>query len=322
MNEKSVSLIIGVCGIAVLIAMAFPVKAWELPSDPTETGMELICLSEQPAIVEGENVTLMAWASTADGHPISGSIVFEWDVNLGRVERQTVKPRWELSAIKLEPHERRKQLTATVKAIHPDLGEMDCEVEVFIGRKEADIPDRGTIRGDNLLSAKRYLLPGEVEAPGYGLYSYLLFSSPPKDAEENARYLKTIEAYLLLLQNVEEYLRRHVRPLWLNATYIPLRSLPKPGRSNAEWAVNVLSVYDYAAAQILLRKLGQVYQHGPYLLSVLKPLSQPGMTTYLLEDLTGIVPELAWDWVKFFIYLAAQERSYVGGTKGADSVQA
>ena len=56
---------------------------------------------------------------------------------------------------------------------------MRCAVEVFIGKQEAVIPDRGTIRGEQLFSAKRYLLPGESEEPGYGLYSYLLLSAPP-----------------------------------------------------------------------------------------------------------------------------------------------
>ena len=77
-----------------------------------------------------------------------------------------------------------RKVIATVKATRPGRSELRCAVEVFIGKKEAATPDRGPIRGESLLSARRYLLPGEVEAPGYGLYSYLLFSAPPKDAEE------------------------------------------------------------------------------------------------------------------------------------------
>ena len=124
------------------------------------------------------------------------------------------------------------------------------------------IPDRGTIRGEKLFSAKRYLLPGESEEPGYGLYSYLLLSAPPMNNEENARYVKMIEAYLLLLQDLDEYLGKHVRPSRLNATYIPLKKTPEPGHSNAEWAANVLAVYDYTAAEILLRPFRQVLSEG------------------------------------------------------------
>jgi hypothetical protein len=35
-----------------------------------------------------------------------------------------------------------------------------------------------------------------------------------------------------------------------------------------------------------------------------------GTPAHLWEDLTGVVPELAWDWIKFFTYLAAQEQSW------------
>ena len=72
----------------------------------------------------------------------------------------------------------------------------------------------------------------------------------------------------------------------------------------------MLAAYDYAAAQILLSRVRQAYQQGPYLLSVLTPLSDAGTPAHLWEDLTGVVPELAWNWVRFFTYLAAQERSW------------
>ncbi len=272
--------------------------------------MEAICLTEQPAIVEGENATLRAWASTPDGQPISGPITFLWQVTEGRIETQAAEARWDLSAVRVEPKEGRKKLVATVKATEPSRGEVRCAVEVFIGKKEVVISDRGTIRGENLFSAKRYLLPGESAETGYGLYSYLLFSAPPRDKEETTRYLKTIEAYLLVLQDIDEYLLRHVRPSRLNATYIPLKKAPEPGKSNAEWAANVLAVYDYTAAQILLGGLDKFYLKGPYLVSVLTPLSEAHTPTYLFEDLTGVVPELAQDCVRLFTYLAAQERSW------------
>jgi hypothetical protein len=182
-----------------------------------------------------------------------------------------------------------------------------CAVEVFIDKKEATSPapeERG------LISARRYLLPTKREASGFGLYSYLLFSAPPKGPEERARYLKTVEACLLLLQEVDDYMSRHVPPSKLNATYIPVTKVPDPGKSATEWAENVLAVYDYAAAQILLSKLRQAYQQGPYLLSVLKPLQEPDAPAHLWQDLTGVVPEMAWEWVKFFTYLAAQQRSW------------
>ena len=293
-----------------MLVRPLSVSAADQASKDTANTIEVICLTEHPAIVEGESTTLRAWASTPDGQPISRPIIFQWQVTEGRIEIQAAEARWDLSAVKVEPKEARKKLVATVRTTEPSRGEVRCAVEVFIGKQEAVIPDRGTIRGENLFSAKRYLLPGESPEAVYGLYSYLLFSAPPRDKEETTRYLKTIEAYLLVLQDIDEYLRRHVRPSRLNATYIPLKKAPELGKSNAEWAANVLAVYDYTTAQILLSGLDKSYLKGPYLVSVLKPLSETSTTTYLFEDLTGVVPELAQDCVRLFTYLAAQERSW------------
>jgi hypothetical protein len=295
---------------AAMLAQPLPVSAPDEGSKDAVNTMEVICLTEQPAIVEGESATLKTWATTPDGRPISRRITFQWQVTEGRITTQAVEARWDLSRVKVEPREGRKKLIATVRATEPGGGEVRCAVEVFIGKKEAVIPDRRTIRREKLFSAKRYLLPGEPEEHGYGLYSYLLFSAPPMDKEEKARYLKTIEAYLLLLQNIDEYLGKHVRPSRLNATYIPLKKTPEPGNSNAEWAANVLAVYDYTSAEILLSALDKSYLKGPYLVSVLKPLSEMNTPTYLFEDFTGVVPELVSERVKFFKFLAAQERSW------------
>jgi hypothetical protein len=272
--------------------------------------MEVICLNEQPAIVEGESATLKTWASTPDGQPINQPVTFQWQVTEGLITIQATEARWDLSRVKVEPREGRKRLVATVRATAAGWDEAYCVVEVFIGKQEVVIPDRGTIRGEKLVSARRYLLPGESEEPGYGLYSYLLFSAPPMNHEEHARYVKMIEAYLLLLQDLDEYLGRHVRPSRLNATYIPLNKRPDPGRSNAEWAANVLAVYDYTTAELLLSQLDQSYLKGPYLVSVLKPLSRSDIALYLFEDFTGVVPELVAERVKFFKFLAAQERTW------------
>ena len=242
----------GVFALAMLLAHSVAVRAAH--------DVQLICLTEQPAIVEGESATLRAWVSTIDGRPIAAPVNFSWEVDAGRVEAQAASTRWDLSTVKVKPQMVRK-VNAIVTAAQPGRSDLRCTVEVFIGREEATPPDRAT-KGE-LLSARHYLLPGEVEAPGFGLYSYLLFSAPPRDAEDEARYLKTIEACLLVLQEVDDYLSRHLPPSRLNATYIPLTRIPDRGRSNTEWAENLLAVYDYTAAQILLSKVQQAHQQGP-----------------------------------------------------------
>lgn len=309
MNKPSASFLAGAVTLTALLIHSAPAKAANVPTKDAPSDVELICFAEQPAIVEGETVSLQAWASMPTGQPVSTAIGYEWEVDAGRIETQAAATRWDLSTVKVEPQAARRRVTATVRATQVGRTEMRCAVEVFIGKKEATIPDRGSTQGESLLSARHFLLPGQSEAAGYGLYSYLLFSAPPKDEEEKTRYLKTIEASLSVLQDVDDYLSRHVRPKNLNITYIPLKETPNRGKSAAEWAANVLGVYDYATAQILLSRVERAHQEGPYLLSVLAPLSEPG-PTHLWENLTGVVPELAWDWIKFFTYLAAQQRSW------------
>jgi hypothetical protein len=184
-------------------------------------------------------------------------------------------------------------------------------VEVFIGKIEITAHGPPDIRG-GLIQARRFLLPNEREEPGYGLYNYLLFSTPPQNEEEQARYVKAVESCLLVMQDIDEYLKRHRRPSELNATHLPVTKVPKFSQSPAEWAQHVLAVYDYASAQVLLNKLDKTYQRGPYLISVLKPLSEhsTAMPVYLVQDLAGVVPDLASNWVRLFNYLTAQQRGW------------
>ena len=269
--------------------------------------MDVICLTDQPAIVQGESVGLRVWVSTSNGQPIAQPITFEWQVTEGRIQGTGADVRWDLTAVTIEPSEPHKKVVATVTATAPRLGEAQCPVEVFIGKKNVPSQTRGA-----RISARRFLLPNKTEQPEYGLYSYLLFSAPPQHEEENARYLRVLGACLSVMRDIDEILKRHQPPRELNATYIPVTKVPTSGKSDAEWAEHVLAVYDYATAQILLSKLDTTYQRGPYLISVLKPLSKADSPApvHLFQDFTGVVPDQASNWVKHFMYLAAQQRGW------------
>ena len=265
-------------------------------------GMAVICLTEQPAIVVGASVGLRVWVSTPDGQPIAQPVTFQWQVAEGRIQGTGADVVWDLSAVATEPNAGAKKIVAIVHATVPSLGSAHCQVEVFIG-----IKPRGY-----LISARQFLLPNKAEKPNYGLYSYLLFSAPPQNEEEKAIYLRVLGSCLSIMQDIDDFLERQQPPGELNATYIPVTKVPKPGKLNAEWAEHVLAVYDYAAAQILLSKLDKTYQQGPYLISVLKPLSKSDspVPLHLFQDFTGVVPDHASNWVKHFTYLAAQQRSW------------
>lgn len=302
-----------VAGLLLIIVSLNPQVALA-QTDGRNNAMEVLCLTERPVIDQGTNTRLQAWAATPDGTPVAQPISFEWQVTAGAVQGTGADVQWTLSGVSIEFGDLHKKVTATVNAVSADGRSVTCAVDVFIGKKEIASSGNGNsaTRG-GLRSARRYLLPDGKEETDYGLYSYLLFPAPPRTEEEKVRYLKTLESCLHVMQDVEDHIKRHRRPRELNATHIPVISVPKYSEVPTEWAANVLSVYDYTTAQKLLDKLDKTYQRGPYLISVLrKPLSNMTMPVqeHLLQDFTGKVPELVSNVVDLFTYRAAQQRTW------------
>ena len=299
----------------MMVVLLLDVKLALAQTDGQNTPIEVLCLTERPAIVQGESTDLRAWAVSSDGKPSPQPIQFEWQVTVGVVQDAGAEVQWDLSGIRIEPGDFHKKVTATVTVPATNMGNATCSVDVFIGKREISpriVGGSSDTRG-GLRSARSYLLPNEEEESGYGLYSYLLFPVPPRTEEERSRYLNTLESCLLVMQAVEEHIKRHRRPSQLNATHIPVTEVPNHSQESAEWAANALTVYDYTTAQKLLDKLDKTYQRGPYLISVLKkPLSVRTMPVqeHLLQDFTGKVPELASRVVDLFTYRAAQQRKW------------
>src|SRR5262249_46082449 len=234
MKKRFCFFIVSGLWLAAALSQPLVVNAADDGVKDASNTMEVLCLTEQPAMMMGENARLRAWASTPDGKPIKQSIKFDWRVTEGLIQGTGADVRWNLSAVKLELNELHKKLVATANVTGPGLSEVRCPVEVFIGRGEgAETKRRPPADLSGLMSERLYLQPGETEESGYGLYSYLLFSAPPKNKEEETRYLKTIES-LLALGEIEEFLKRHVRLSQLNATFIPVTKVPETGKSHAE----------------------------------------------------------------------------------------
>jgi Tetratricopeptide repeat len=162
-------------------------------------------------------------------------------------------------------------------------------------------------------SGRAFLVSTSSEPEGYGLYSYLLFDVPPRDEIERTRYLKTLEAYLLVLQPITELERFKLRSE-LNITLIPVKRKPRlPAKLDdakvaAQAAQEVLSEYNYTRARVLIRELGiDRLSSGPYLIS---RAPAEALARRLFQDMTHVAPHLVWDWVRAFCWLAAQERSW------------
>lgn len=304
-----------VLGVFWLIVVMLHPQTVVAQVDSQKIKMDLICLTDRPAILEGEVTRLQAWALAPDGTPIAGPVSFAWQATEGSIQGSGSDVQWNLAKITIKDGELHRKVAATVKATAISVGDATCAVEVFIGKRQPDghtDPDRGP--GGGLRSARRYLEPNKKEEAGFGLYSYLLFPARPGSEEEKARYLKTLEACLRVMETVEDHVSHHKRRSELNATHIPVKTLPKEAKLLTDWAANVLDVYDYTAAQHLLDKLDKSYQRGPYIVSVVKaPLSVQSepVQEYLLQDFTGKVPELISQVFDRFISRAAQQTKWV-----------
>jgi hypothetical protein len=162
-------------------------------------------------------------------------------------------------------------------------------------------------------TGRAFLLPGDAEKAGYGMYSYLLWWNMPVPDDRN-RFLNIISAFMLMPKiSMEEGSEKVVNSAGqltepastipkqqLNVAYIPVTSNPT-GTPTAEW---ILDHYDIARARALLSKLPRRYQSGPYIVSSLVRLSGglPPEGHYLFQNLSSraVSADLADAWVRQF----------------------
>ncbi len=144
---------------------------------------------------------------------------------------------------------------------------------------------------------------GTAEPPGFGLYSYLLFGSPPSEARRPT-YLAAIEGVLAQTPEVSALIVSRERKD-LNILLLPVvTSLP-----SAASAAEVLQNYDYGRAAALLAILSpEPRLDGPYLVSTLQPLggSTEGPRQYLYQDLSAVPPAVMPAYIHEFKRQAAR----------------
>lgn len=276
--------------------------------------LQIVCAPDRPLVHTTESVTLRAWVTDASGNPVVQAVQFTWSASTGTISGGE-EVTWSFGQAAEESGGVIKA-SAKVTARHEVLGQAACELLVYVAKPDASPP--GPDRSGRL-SARAFLLPDNSKPDGYGLYSYLLFDTPPKNDQERERHLKAIEAYLLVLQPIEE-MERHRRRSELNIILLPLKrnielpdNLSDPEQA-AQAARQVLAVYHYARAKVLLSDLGgKAVSSGPYLVSKISA-DTGDKAALLFFDMSHVVPKLVWDWVKAFCSLAAQERSWTDVT--------
>ncbi len=164
-------------------------------------------------------------------------------------------------------------------------------------------------------AGRAFLVGNAPEAAGYGLYSYVLFGTPPTAANRDA-YLQAVAAYLEYIPPIGE-MEQNVPRRQLNITYLPITESPPPdvaafrptvsGTGSARAATWVLDHYDYGRARLLLSRLGPRHGEGPYLVSSLRPLSAGAAAEgeRLRQDLSGAPADFMHVWMGEFLKQAA-----------------
>ena len=276
-----------------------------LSAEPTQR-LIATCVPDKPVAHPGEKIGVTVWTKASSD---KSTVDVKWTSSVGSI-RGGDKASWIFPADDAQVSiEEPAKARALVK--HATLGQGECEARVYFVRKVV-------MRGDGptqLLSGKTFLLSGKSEPKGYGLYSYLLFGSPPGNDTERERYLKGIEAYLQVVQPLEE-LERYRDPPELNITLIPLKTSINLNRNftelrqTRELAIEVLGVYDYARAQVLLADFGlEATNSGPFLVSN-RLSSGAKKEDRPVFDLSRKSPSLMWHFTKAFCNAATQQSSW------------
>jgi len=153
------------------------------------------------------------------------------------------------------------------------------------------------------------LLAQEAELEGYGLYSYLLFGSEPADDAARERYVAALISISSLPPTRQ--MRRTFSKEALNITYVPLTNAVeiKSRPTDRKAALTMLNAYNYPRARFLIDKVDSKLRGGPYIISVLKPLSSADHTPdrFLFQDLSSVTPRVINSWVTIFQSEAARE---------------
>ena len=165
-------------------------------------------------------------------------------------------------------------------------------------------------------TGRSFLVGTENEQSGFGLYSYLLFSSAPITDTEKQRDLAVLKVFIEGMNDVAEF-ESYKPKADLNVTYLLVVEHPQQSVPSPEW---VLSKYNFVRAQVLLGILGRSghdVRQGPYVVSATKPLSHLTEIPepHLWQDMSSVSPTVAASWEKEFITRASRKEFWAPDTR-------
>lgn len=306
---------------SILIALAAPFAAGfahgataapEAGIEQSE-GLSVACAPERPVVYPGESVAVKTWVTDLSGSPVKTPLQFAWKGSEGEIAGAATAD-WEMGR-DVPKGEAGREVTSTVVVRDEQNRVGQCEATVIVAKpqEKSEQQTRAQNRA-SFLSGTSLLLPEAKEPEGYGLYSYLLFDSPPKSDLARKRYLSAIRAYLYQLPTIKE-LEQYRAKKALNITLMPIkRNIAVPVNFNdsnslKQTAEQLLAVYDYPRAQLLLAEMGKDgYQSGPYMFSRTPGGSKQNDTLFF--NMSKASPELISDWVNAFRLLTSQQHSW------------
>jgi hypothetical protein len=287
----------------------------------------IVCSPEELVAHVGDTIEVHAYVDVNNENELACT----WSASGGKLIGQGKMVKWDFTGINPGTY------TATVQVKDTQNDRTDtCAADVLVikpldtrgkgggamgGSPAVKAP--GGAGGGGYITGRGFLVSGEKEIDGYGLYSYFLLGSRPDDTSR-PRYLSAIKSYLRLSE-ASELLKVVREKNKINITYLPLKTAPSNNILSklsvqdeinySEVAAWILDNYDYEQAQAFLMKVEGNNINGPYLVSFLKPLSNNSTAPpYLYQDLSLAPPEIVSPWVKEFIIQAAKEKFWEPNT--------
>ncbi len=125
-----------------------------------------------------------------------------------------------------------------------------------------------------LITSREFLIRGEQEAPGFGLYSYILIGTPPANDDIREIYLAIMRAYLRITTVEASIASALFDSSGINITYLPIEQRWEPENADPEaLAESLLDHYDYIRAQRIILTMYEEQLDGPLIISASVPLS-------------------------------------------------
>lgn len=248
--------------------------------------LRLACSSDAPVVTEGASIAVRVWALST-----SSALRYAWTADAGNIGSSGREVQWDFKDVTWSPNPHQAIVKVTLQS--GTTASCSVQVTVLTEQRGGRVPTRS------------FLVKGQKEGRGYGLYSYFLLGSRPIGSARE-RYLATMKAYLAGMEDVSQ--QNDLPAGTLNVTYLPIETTAPPNFT-LEW---LLDHYDFARAKALLHALPGDLTDGPYIVSTLKPLdSSTTPDRYLFQDLSRVPLEpselISW-WVREFLHQSAQER--------------